>query len=106
MLVAMPEVAVAFPNDEPTAEVIASRLRADGIATRVDRGLHASWQVPSRGQITVLVAAGDVARARTILGTQSRAESPPSRWVGVAIVLLFGALAVGLLAVVLTIAAR
>jgi len=33
----MSEVAVAFPNDETTAEVIASRLRADGIAARVDR---------------------------------------------------------------------
>ena len=33
----MSEVAVAFPNDETTAEVIASRLRADGIVARVDR---------------------------------------------------------------------
>src|SRR6266508_5436570 len=98
MLVAMPEVAVAFPNDEPTAEVIASRLRSDGIAARVDRGLHASWQVPARGQITVLVDAGDVARARKILGTETRAESPPSLWARVAIAVLFGALALGLVA--------
>jgi hypothetical protein len=102
----MSEVGVAFPNDETTAEVIASRLRADGIAARVDRGLHGSWQVPSRGQITVLVASDDVARARKVLGTETRAERPPSPWARVALAVLFGALAVGLVAIVLTIAPR
>ena len=68
----MREVAVAFPGDEPSAEVIASRLRAARIPARVDRGLFGSgYQVPlARGHLTVLVKAGDAARAHDVLGTR------------------------------------
>lgn len=100
----MAEVAVAFPSDETTAEVIASRLRADGIAARVDRGLHGSWQVPSRGQITVLVDSRVAERAHRILGTERREETPPGPFARAAIALLVGALVIGLIAIVLTVA--
>jgi hypothetical protein len=101
----MAEVPVAFPNDEATAEVIASRLRADGIAARVDRGLHgSSWQVSSRGQVTVLVDARVAAEARTILGMEPREETAPGPLARLAVALLVAALAVGLVAIVLTIA--
>lgn len=73
----MGEVAVAFPNDETTAEVIASRLRQDGILARVDRGLYGSWQLPARGQITVFVAEKDAKRAHKILGTKPPERRPP-----------------------------
>ena len=68
----MSEVAVAFPNDETSAEVIASRLRAERIPARVDRGLWGSgYQVPSaRGHLTVLVRKQDAARAHEVLGTR------------------------------------
>ena len=65
----MAEVAVAFPNDETSAEVIASRLRSAGIASRVDRGLLGAWQVAQRGQITVMVDARQERRAHKVLGT-------------------------------------
>ena len=69
----------AFPNDEPSGEVIASRLRADGIAARVDRGLSAGiWQVSSRGQVTVLVDEAVAARAHKILGTTPKVSRPPT----------------------------
>ncbi len=70
----MREVAVAFPGDEPTADVIASRLRTAGIPARIDRGLWGSgYQVPtSRGQITVFVREDDAARAHDVLGTKAR----------------------------------
>ena len=68
----MREVAVAFPGDEPSAEVIASRLRAERIPARVDRGLWGSgYQVPlTRGQLTVFVREQDAARAHDVLGTR------------------------------------
>lgn len=103
----MGEVAVAFPNDETTAEVIASRLRVDGIAARVDRGLHgSSWQVPARGHITILVDARDAARAHKVLGTSQREVSPPSRWSRLAIAVLFAALALGVVAIILALVPR
>ena len=75
----MAEVAVAFPNDETSAEVIASRLRADGIAARVDRGLIGStWQMSARGQVTVFVDERVAEQAHKILGTRPREERPPS----------------------------
>ncbi len=66
----MAEAPVAFPNDETTAEVIASRLRTEGIAARVDRGLYGDWQVPA-----------------------------PSSFERLAVVLLFVALGVGIAAI-------
>jgi len=53
----MAEVAVAFPNDETSTEVIASRLRSDGIAARVDRGLIGStWQASASALVIGVVA--------------------------------------------------
>jgi hypothetical protein len=66
------EIAVAFPDDETTAEVIASRLRAEGIAARVDRGLYGAYLSPMRGQLTVIVDAADAARARKVVNTKTR----------------------------------
>jgi hypothetical protein len=98
------EVAVAFPSDETTAEVIASRLRADGIAARVDRGLYgSSWQVSSRGQVTVLVDERVAGEARAILGTTPREESAPSPFARVAVVVLLVTLVLGLVAIVVTV---
>lgn len=102
----MDEVAVAFPNDVTTAEVIASRLRTDGIAARVDRGLHASWQVPARGQVTVLVDARDVGRAHKILGTKPRAVPAPSSFERLAVVLLLAAVVVGVAAIMVMVVTR
>ncbi|HET8567461.1 MAG TPA: hypothetical protein VFM93_00560 [Candidatus Limnocylindria bacterium] len=74
----MPEVAVAWPDDEATAGAIVSRLSADGIAARVDRGLWGSYQVPlARGQLTVLVSERDAARAKEILGHVPRPRRAP-----------------------------
>jgi hypothetical protein len=105
---AMGEVAVAFPNDETTAEVIAARLRADGIAARVDRGLvGTTWQVSARGgQVTVLVDARFAEQAHGILGTKPLEPHPPSAFARLAVVFLVGALVLGLLAIALTIATR
>ena len=64
----MSDVPVAFPDDETTAEVIASRLRAEGIAARVDRGLYGAYLSPMKGQLTVVVANADAERARKIVG--------------------------------------
>ena len=63
----MSDVAVAFPDDETTAEVIASRLRAEGIAARVDRGLYGAYLSPVKGQLTVVVAERDAERAKEIV---------------------------------------
>ena len=85
------EVPVAFPNEEASAELIASRLRAEGIAARVDRGLWGAYQVPlARGQITVLVPKRDAARARRTVGTAELRDSglPPGLRVGIALLLL------------------
>ena len=68
----MSDVPVAFPNDETSAEVIASRLRAQGIAARVDRGLYGAYLSPMQGQLTVVVAEADADRARKIVGAPKR----------------------------------
>jgi hypothetical protein len=103
----MAEVAVAYPNDETTAEVIASRLRADGIAARVDRGgIGAAWQVSARGQLTVLVDARVAEQAHSILGTKPREETAPGSFARLAVVLLVAALVLGLVAIVVTVATR
>ena len=97
----MPEVAVAFPNDETSAEVIASRLRAEQIPARVDRGLWGSgYQVPGpRGHLTVLVREQDAARAHEILGTRpAEGHEPGAMFWGllgfVVLVLVFSIVAV------------
>jgi len=89
------EVGVAFPNDEATAQLIASRLRAAGIAARVDRGLWGSYQVAPRGQITVLVDERHVKRAHEILGTQPRPAETPQPMLQFGIVFVIIALAIG-----------
>jgi hypothetical protein len=102
------EVPVAYPNDETTAEVIASRLRADGIAARVDRGLvGTTWQVSARGgQVTVLVDARVAGEAHKILGTKPLEPGPPSAFARLAVAFLVGALVLGLVAIALTVATR
>ena len=99
---------MAFPNDETTADLIASRLRQGGIVARVDRGLYGSWQLPSRGQMTVFVAARDAKRAHEILGTHPREDSPPSPFHQFAIAFLVVALLVSVvvLAVAVWLSAR
>jgi hypothetical protein len=98
----MAEVAVAFPNDEPSAEVIASRLRVDGIAARVDLGLYGSMrQVSSRGQVTVLVDEAVAARAHKILGTTPRPAKAPSVFERLAVVFLVIAVVIGVAAIVM-----
>lgn len=91
----MAEVGVAFPDSEATAEVMASRLRAAGIASRVDRGLWGGWQVGQRGQITLLVDPRDAKRAVAVLGpTRAAGGLPPAvlraAIVVVALLILFG----------------
>ncbi|HEY6957981.1 MAG TPA: DUF2007 domain-containing protein [Candidatus Limnocylindria bacterium] len=95
----MAEIGVAFTNDEPSAEVIASRLRAVGIAARVDRGLRASWQVGSVNQITVLVDEKDAKRAESVVGAPRRgpATSVAGLWAAIALVVV--ALVIGIAAV-------
>jgi hypothetical protein len=105
--ITMSEVAVAFPNDEPSAEVIASRLRADGIAARVDLGLYGSMrQVSSRGHVTVLVDEAVAARAHRILGTTPRPAEAPSSFERLAVVLLLIALVIGVAAIVMLVVTR
>jgi hypothetical protein len=99
----MSEVAVAFPSDETSAEVVASRPRAEGIAARVDRGLAgSSWQVSSRGHVTVFVDERVAPQAHRILGTRRREDGPPSPFARIAVALLFAALLIGFVAIVLT----
>ena len=65
----MREVAVAFPPDRVSAEVVASKLRAEGIPCRVEIGLAQTWEVPpAGGHVTVLVGERDQTRARKALG--------------------------------------
>ena len=97
----MREIGVAFPGDEPSAEVIQSRLRAEGIAARIDRGLWGGgYQVPSpRGHVTVLVREQDAARAHEVLGTRPHEPREPGVmfWaliVFVVLVLIFSVVAV------------
>ncbi|MDQ2953102.1 MAG: DUF2007 domain-containing protein [Chloroflexota bacterium] len=68
----MSEVAVAFPNDEVSAQIIASRLRAEGIPSRVDRGLNGAWLTAASGQLTVVVDERDAEKARAIVGDKRR----------------------------------
>jgi hypothetical protein len=63
----MREVAVAFQTSEAAAEVIADRLRSEGIFARVDRGLSGSYQVAQLGQITVFVDERHAKRAWEIV---------------------------------------
>ena len=99
----VPEIAVAFPDDEATAELIAGRLRTEGVAARVDRGLHASWQVAARGQMSVLVDARDRARAYEVLGTVPRSDAGPGRAAWVAVAILAASLIFGIGAIVVNV---
>ena len=102
----MAEIPIAFPNDETTAEVIASRLRAAGITARVDRGLFGSGQVSARGQMTVLVDEGDAEHARKLVGRSVRKSAPSVSTLRLGIALALGALAVGVVAIAAAVAAR
>ena len=102
----MSETPVAFPNDEATAEVIASRLRAAGITARVDRGLFGSGQVSARGQMTVFVDEGDAEHARKLVGKPARASAHSLAMIRLGIALALGALAVGVVAIAAAVAAR
>ena len=102
----MSETPVAFPNDEATAEVIASRLRAAGITARVDRGLFGSGQVSARGQMTVFVDEDDAEHARKLVGTAVRKSAPSIAILRLAVALGLGALAVGVVAIAAAVAAR
>lgn len=102
----MAELPIAFPNDETSAEVIASRLRAAGITARVDRGLFGSGQVSARGQMTVLVDETDAERAQKLVGTPTRKSAQPLALLRLAVALALGALAVGLVAIAAAVAAR
>ena len=102
----MAETPVAFPNDETTAEVIVSRLRAAGITARVDRGLFGSGQVSARGQMTVLVNDGDAAHARRLVGKSTRKSAHPLAVLRLAVALALGALVVGIVAIAAAVAAR
>ena len=82
--------------------MIASRLRADGIAARVDHGLYGSaWQMSARGQVTVFVDERVAERAHNILGTTPRTARAPSPFERLAVVFLFIAVAVGIAAIVM-----
>jgi hypothetical protein len=91
----MAEVAVAFPGDEPSAHVIASRLGAAGIPARVDRGLAASYQVGQRGQVTVLVNERHAKKAYKVLGTSPRRADMSEPVLRLEIVFVVVALAIG-----------
>jgi hypothetical protein len=100
------EIPIAFPNDETTAEVIASRLRAAGITARIDRGLFGSGQVSARGQMTVLVDEGDAENARKLVGRAVRKSAPSVSTLRLGIALALGALAVGVVAIAAAVASR
>lgn len=80
----MKEVIVAAVDSEPIAELIAGRLRAEGVAVRVRYDSQAG--IPRQiapaglgfgpGAFRVAVAASDAGRAREILG---EAEPAPRR---------------------------
>jgi hypothetical protein len=101
----MAELPIAFPNDETTAEVIASRLRAAGITARVDRGLFGSGQVSARGQMTVFVDEGDAEHARKLVGKTVRKSAHSLAVLRLGVALVLGALAVGAVAIAAAVAA-
>ena len=100
----MKEVAVAFPGDEPSAHVVASRLAAAGIASRVDRGLAASYQVGQRGQVTILVDERDEKKAHEILGTIARRAQVSEPVLRIELVFVVIALAIGAAMIVVLLA--
>jgi hypothetical protein len=100
------ETPVAFPDDETTAEVVASRLRAAGIAARIDRGMFGTGQVPASGQMTVFVDEDDAERARKLVGKPARKSAPSLATLRLAVALALGALAVGVVAIAAAVAAQ
>jgi len=94
------EVAIAFPNDEPSAAVIVSRLEAAGIAARIDRGLAASYQVAPIGHVTVLVNERDAKRARQIVGARDSRPVTPTYALWIVLALVLVALVLGVAALI------
>ncbi len=90
---------MAFPNDEASAEVMASRLRDAGIPARVDRGLYGSYQVTPRNQMTVLVAERDARRASDLLGIAPVGQRTSVVLLRIAIGVVVLAIAVGLVVI-------
>lgn len=97
----MGEIGVAFPSDEASAEVIRSRLRTAGIASRVDRGLFGAWQVAQRGQITVMVDARQARRAHKVLGTYPLPAEPSQPLLTLGVIVASMAIALGFFVLVL-----
>jgi len=96
----MDEVIVAAVDNEPVAELIAGRLRAEGVAVRVRYDSQAG--IPRQiapaglgfgpGAFRVAVAAGDAGRAREILaqaGPERPRRSPVFRAVAVLVLISF-----------------
>ena len=77
---------------------MASRLRAAGIASRVDRGLWGAWQVAQRGQLTLLVDERHAKRAVEILGPTRIDGGMPPAVLRAAIVILVAVIAFGVVA--------
>ena len=97
----MAEVGVAYPADEASAEVIASRLRSAGISSRIDRGLFGAWQVAQRGQITVMVDARQARRAHKVLGTYPLPVEPSQPLLRLGVIIAAMAVAFGFFVLVL-----
>ncbi len=95
----MKEVAVAFPNDEATGEVLASRLRAAGIWARVDRGLWGTWQAGTPGQISVVTDGRLAKRARAVLGAAEGGVPAGTLAPRLAIAMIVATLALGAVAI-------
>jgi len=97
----MAEVGVAFPNDETTAQVIASRLRAAGIHARVDRGLWGAYQSLQRNQITVFVDESQARRAHKVLGSRPLDREPSQPLMRLAVIVLAMVVAFGVFMIAL-----
>ncbi|HEV2249511.1 MAG TPA: DUF2007 domain-containing protein, partial [Candidatus Limnocylindria bacterium] len=96
----MDEAIVAAVDSEPTAELVAGRLRAEGIAARVRYDSQAG--IPRQiapaglgfgpGAFRVAVAAGDADRARELLADaepHQRGRSPMFRLVALLVLIAF-----------------
>ncbi len=81
---------------------MASRLRAAGIAARVDRGLHGSAWLAARGQITVVVDERYAKRAAEVVGVPAPREVTSVVVLRAGMIVVAGALVLGLVAIVAT----
>jgi len=70
------EEAIAAPTDRPSAELLVSMLKTEGIPARIaSTGIEPSWTMGSPTRVTplrVLVASKDAARAREFLAEAER----------------------------------